>query len=96
MLNKDTHIYVIFEKAIEYDFTKNSLLFINNNIYYKYNNLSNDYHKLQHEYNIYNEENLIYRYLFNEDTYYDENLDPILLTNDDFTISFKNDCKKLK
>ena len=75
---------------IEYDFTKNRLLFIDNNIHYKYDNLSNDYFRLQHEYDIYDEEdNLIYRYLFNKDTYYDENLDPILLTNDDFCISFK-------
>ena len=36
-------------------------------------NLLNDHYRLQHEYNIYdNEDNLIYRYLFNKDTYYDE------------------------
>ena len=50
--NKDKHFYTIFEKEIEYDFTKNSLLFVKNNMYYKYENLSNDYHRLQHEYNI--------------------------------------------
>ena len=73
-LNKTTHFYTIFEKEITYDFTKNSLLFIDNNIHYKCENLLNDYHRLQHEYNIYNDEdNLIYRYLFNKDTYYDEN-----------------------
>ena len=44
--NRDKHFYTIFEKEIEYDFTKNSLLFVKNNIYYKYDNLSNDYHRL--------------------------------------------------
>ena len=76
--NKTTDFYTIFEKDITYDFTKNSLLFIGNNIHYKYENLLNDYHRLQHEYNIYDDEdNLIYRYLFNKDTYYDENQIPI-------------------
>ena len=28
---------------------------------------------LQNEYNIYNNDNLIHRYLFNKDTYYNEN-----------------------
>ena len=54
--NKTTHFYTIFEKEITYDFTKNSLLFIDNNIHYKYENLLNDYHRLQHEYNIYDDE----------------------------------------
>ena len=71
--NRTRHFYIIFEKEIIYDFTKNSLLFIDNNIHYKYENLLNDYHRLQHEYNIYDDENnLIYKYLFNKDTYYDE------------------------
>ena len=87
--NRNSHFYVIFEKEITYDFTKNSLLFIDNNIHYKYDNLSNDYFRLQHEYNIYDDEyNLIYRYLFNKDTYYDEKKNPILLTIDDFCIYF--------
>ena len=94
--NKDKHFYTIFEKEIEYDFTKNSLLFVKNNMYYKYDNLSNDYHRLQHEYNIYDGDNLIHKYLFNKDTYYDENLDPILHTNEDFCICFKKIIKKLK
>ena len=73
-MNRTTYFYTIFEKEITYDFTKNSLLFIDNNIHYKYENLLNDYFRLQHEYNIYDDENnLIYRYLFNKDTYYDEN-----------------------
>ena len=71
--NRNTHFYTIFEKEIIHDFTKNSLLFIDNNIHYKYENLLNDHHRLQHQYDIYNNEgNLIYRYLFNKDTYYDE------------------------
>ena len=95
--NKDKHFYTIFEKEIEYDFTKNSLLFVKNNMYYKYDNLSNDYHRLQHEYNIYDDENnLIHKYLFNKDTYYDENLDPILYTTEDFCICFKRNYKKIK
>ena len=88
--NRNTHFYTIFEKEIIHDFTKNSLLFIDNNIHYKYENLLNDYHRLQHQYDIYdNEGNLIYRYLFNKDTYYDEKKTPILLTIDDFCIYFK-------
>ena len=65
-------------------------------MYYKYDNLSNDYFRLQHEYNIYDDDNLIYKYLFNKDTYYDENLDPILHTNEDFCICFKRNYKKIK
>ena len=93
--NRTTHFYTIFEKEIAYDFTKNSLLFIDNDIHYKYENLLNDYFRLQHEYNIY-ENNLIYRYLFNKDTYYDENQTPILLTIDDFCKYLKKNIKKLK
>ena len=95
--NKNTHFYTIFEKEIIHDFTKNSLLFIDNNIHYKYENLLNDYYRLQHQYDIYdNEGNLIYRYLFNKDTYYDENKNPILLTIDDFCIYFKKNYDKIK
>ena len=71
--NRNSHFYVIFEKEIIHNFTKNSLLFIDNNIHYKYEILLNDYYRLQHQYDIYDDEgNLIYRYLFNKDTYYDE------------------------
>ena len=95
--NKDKHFYTIFEKEIEYEFIKNSLLFVKNNTYYKYDNLSNDYHRLQHEYNIYDDkDNLIHKYLFNKDIYYDENLDSILLTTEDFCICFKQNYKKIK
>ena len=92
--NKNKHFYTLFEKEIEFEFTKNSLLFVKNNIYYKYENLSNDYHRLQHEYNIYDGDNLIHKYLFNKDTYYDES--PILHTNEDFCICFKKNYKKIK
>ena len=94
--NKDKHFYTMFEKEIEFEFTKNSLLFIKNNMYYKYDDLSNDYHRLQHEYNIYDGDNLIHKYLFNKDTYYDESLDPILHTNEDFCICFKKNYNKIK
>ena len=95
--NKNKHFYTIFEKEIEFEFTKNSLLFIKNNMYYKYDDLSNDYHRLQHEYNIYDDENnLIHKYLFNKDTYYNESLDPILHTNEDFCICFKKNYNKIK
>ena len=95
--DKDKHFYTIFEKEIEFNFTKNSLLFIKNNMYYKYDDLSDDYHRLQHEYNIYdNENNLIHKYLFNKDTYYNESLDPILHTNEDFCICFKKNYNKIK
>ena len=65
-------------------------------MYYKYDNLSNDYHRLQHECNIYDDkDNLIHKYLFNKDKYYDKNLDPILHTGEDFCICFKEIIKKL-
>ena len=93
--NRNKHFYTLFEKEIEYNFTKNSLLFVKNNMYYKYDNLSKDYHRLQHEYNIYDDENnLIHKYLFNKDTYYDES--PILHTNEDFCICFKKNYNKIK
>ena len=92
--NKDKHFYTMFEKEIEFEFTKNSLLFVKNHMYYKYENLSNDYHRLQHEYNIYDGDNLIHKYLFNKDTYYDES--PILHTNEDFCICFKKNYNKIK
>ena len=95
--NKNNHFYTIFEKEIEHEFIKNSLLFVKNNIHYKYDNLSNDYHRTQHEYNIYDDkDNLIHKYLFNKDVYYDENSDPILNTTEDFCICFKKNYKKIK
>ena len=95
--NRNTHFYTIFEKEIEYEFNRNSLLFVKNNMYYKYDNLSNDYYRLKHEYNIYDDEdNLIHKYLFNKDVYYNRDLDPILYTTEDFCIFFKKNYKKIK
>ena len=95
--NKNNHFFSILEKEIEHDFKKNSLLFVKNNIFYKYDNLSNDYHRTQHEYNIYdNKDNLIHKYLFNKDIYYDENSDPILNTTEDFCICFKENYEKIE
>ena len=73
------------------------MLFVKNNIYYKYDNLSNDYHRTQLEYNIYDDNNnLVHKYLFNKDRYYDKNSDPILNTTEDFCICFKKIYKKIK
>ena len=94
--NANNHFFNILEKEIEHDFIKNSLLFVKNNIYYKYDDLSDDYHRCQHEYTIYdNENNLINKYLFNKDTYYDEN-SSILNTTEEFCVYFKNDYNKIK
>ena len=94
--NKDNHFFTILEKEIEHNFIKNSLLFIKNNMYYKYDDLEDDYHRCQHEYNIYDDENnLIHKYLFNKDTYYDENSN-ILNTNEEFCIFLKQDYNKIK
>ena len=94
--DKDNHFFSILEKEIEHDFIKNSLLFVKNNIYYKYDNLSDDYHRCQHEYNIYDDENnLIHKYLFNKDTYYDEKSN-ILNTTEEFCIYFKKNYNKIK
>ena len=94
--NKYKLFYTIFEKEIEYEFTKNSLLFVKNNMYHNYNNLPNDYFRLQHEYNIHDDNNnLIHKYLFNKDTYYNKDLDHILHTTEDFCICFKKIIKRL-
>ena len=94
--NKDNHFFTIFEKEIEHNFIKNTLLFVKNNIYYKYDDLSDDYHRCQHEYNIYDDKNnLIHKYLFNKDTYYDENSN-ILNTTEEFCIFLKQNYNKIK
>ena len=94
--NKDNHFFTIFEKEIEHDFIKNSLLFVKNNMYYKYDDLSDDYHRCQHEYDIYDDENnLIHKYLFNKDTYYDKNSN-ILNTTEEFCIFLKQNYNKIK
>ena len=94
--NKDNHFFTILEKEIEHGFIKNSLLFVKNNMYYKYDDLSDDHHRCQHEYNIYDDKNnLIHKYLFNKDTYYDENSN-ILNTTEEFCIFLKQDYDKIK
>ena len=94
--NKTNHFFSIIEEEIEHDFIKNSLLFIKNNMYYKYDDLLNDYYRCQHEYNIYDDENnLIHKYLFNKDTYYNENSN-ILNTNEEFCIFLKQNYNKIK
>ena len=94
--NKDNHFFTILGKEIEHDFIKNSLLFIKNNMYYKYDDLLNDYYRCQHEYNIYDDNNnLIHKYLFNKDTYYNKNSN-ILNTNEEFCIFLKQNYNKIK
>ena len=94
--NKDDHFFNVLEKEIEHDFIKNSLLFVKNNMYYKYDDLEDDYHRCQHEYNIYDDNNnLIHKYLFNKDTYYNENSD-ILNTDEEFCIFLKQNYNKIK
>ena len=94
--NKTNNFFTIFKKEIQHNFIKNSLLFIKNNIYYKYDDLADDYHRCQHEYNIFDDKNnLIHKYLFNKDTYYDENSD-ILNTTEEFCIYFKKNYNKIK
>ena len=94
--NKTNHFFSIIEEEIEHDFIKNSLLFIKNNMYYKYDDLLNDYYRCQHEYNIYDDNNnLIHKYLFNKDTYYNKNSN-ILNTNEEFCIFLKQNYNKIK
>ena len=93
--DKENNFFNIMEEEIEHDFIKNSLLFIKNNMHYKYDDLEHDYHRCQHEYNIYGDNNLIHKYLFNKDVYYDENSD-ILNTKEEFCIFLKQDYNKIK
>ena len=94
--DKENNFFNIMEEEIEHNFIKNSLLFIKNNMYYKYDDLEDDYHRCQHEYNIYDDDNnLIHKYLFNKDTYYNENSN-ILNTNEEFCIFLKQDYNKIK
>ena len=94
--DKENNFFNIMEEEIEHDFIKNSLLFIKNNMYYKYDDLEDDYHRCQHEYNIYDDNNnLIHKYLFNKDTYYNENSN-ILHTNEEFCIFLKQNYNKIK
>ena len=94
--NSSKHFYTIIEKEIEYDFTINSLLYIQSYIKYDYDDLVNNYFRLQHEYNIYdNNDNLLHRYLFNNDTFYDSSK-MFLNTKEKFYISFTQNYPKIK
>ena len=93
--DKTNNYFTIIQKEIKHDFIKNSLLFIKNNIHYKYDDLLDDYHRCQHEYKIYDDNNnLIYKYLLNKDTYYNKNSD-ILNTKEEFCIFLKEDYNKI-
>ena len=86
--NSDKHFYTILNEEIKYSFTINSLIHITTDIRYKYVDIVNNYFRLQHEYNIYDDEdNLLNRFLFNHDKYYDGTED--LNTNEYFYIYLK-------
>ena len=86
--NSDKHFYTLLDEDITHSFTINSLIHITTAIKYKYNDIVNNYFRLQHEYNIYDEEdNLLNRFLFNHDKYYDGTED--LNTNEYFYIYLK-------
>ena len=87
-LNADKHFYTILNEEITYSFTINSLIHITNDIKYKYVDVVNNYFRLQHEYNIYDDEdNLLNRFLFNHDNYYNGTSD--LNTSEYFYIYLK-------
>ena len=92
--NSDKHFYTILNEDITYPFTINSLIHITNDIKYKYVDVVNNYFRLQHEYNIYDDEdNLLNRFLFNHDKYYDGTED--LNTNEYFYIYSKKNYSKI-
>ena len=94
--NNSKHFYTIIEKEIEYDFTINSLLYIQSYVKYDYDDLANNFFRLQHEYNIYdNNDNLLHEYLFNNDTFYDTSKQ-FLNTKENFYISFTQNYPKIK
>ena len=94
--NNSKHFYTIIEKEIEYDFTINSLLYIQSYVKYDYYDLANNYFRLQHEYNIFdNNDNLLHKYLFNNDTFYDSSKQ-FLNTKESFYISFTQNYPKIK
>ena len=93
--NVNKHFYTILDEDITYPFTINSLIHITNDIKYKYVDVVNNYFRLQHEYNIYDDEdNLLNRFLFNHDKYYDGTED--LNTNEYFYIYFKKNYSKIR
>ena len=86
--NRDNNYYTLLDEDITYEFTINSLIHIKTDINYKYVDVVNNYFRLQHEYNVYDDEdNLLNRFLFNHDKYYDGSED--LNTNEYFYIYLK-------
>ena len=86
--NAEKHFYMLLNEDITHPFTINSLIHITNEISYKYVDVVNNYFRLQHEYNIYDDEdNLLNRFLFNHDKYYNNSDE--LNTNEYFYIYLK-------
>ena len=93
--NRDNNYYTLLDEDITYEFTINSLIHIKNDIKYKYVDVVNNYFRLQHEYNIYDDEdNLLNRFLFNHDKYYNNSDE--LNTNEYFYIYLKKNYSKLR
>ena len=93
--NRDNNYYTLLDEDIIYEFTINSLIHIKNDIKYKYVDVVNNYFRLQHEYNIYDDEdNLLNRFLFNHDKYYNKSDE--LNTNEYFYIYLKQNYSKLR
>ena len=93
--NNVNHFYTLLDEEITHPFTINSLIHISVNINYKYVDVINNYFRLQHEYNIYDDEdNLLNRFLFNHDKYYNNSDE--LNTNEYFYIYLKKNYSKLR
>ena len=86
--NRDNNYYTLLNEVLNYEFTINSLIHIKCDINYSYDDIVNNYFRLQHEYNVYDDEdNLLNRFLFNHDKYYNNSDD--LNTNEYFYIYLK-------
>ena len=95
IINRTNNYYTLLDEVLTYEFTINSLIHISCNINYKYDDVVNNYFRLQHEYNVYDDEdNLLNRFLFNHDKYY--NGSDELNTNEYFYIYFKKNYSKLR
>ena len=93
--NRDNNYYTLLNEDITHPFTINSLIHIKNEISYKYVDVVNNYFRLQHEYNVYDDEdNLLNRFLFNHDKYYNNSDE--LNTNEYFYIYLKKNYSKLR
>ena len=93
--NRDNNYYTLLNEDITHPFTINSLIHIKNEISYKYVDVVNNYFRLQHEYNVYDDEdNLLNRFLFNHDKYYNNSDE--LNTNEYFYVYFKKNYSKLR